>query len=569
MTIQITLPTGVGLAPRYGPLFGQSGFMDQHGVGYLYPHMGGDISQSRQIDMYRYTILGENKGPKNGPTYKAEWEDLIDKAIGEIYKFFIKRAQGNDPVIKIVGNQVTFRSTFDLERILNDDIWRAVVVNLYEKFPKAWPSSNESYYVPAFMGGSIPWTFIVENNYECFISTPTNSIGGLTRIRYNKGVWQGWKNYQKFKTKIHGPDWEYLYKLYSDSKMKVTTTTDIINFLNHRTFNPMEYKPVSNGQKMTFSNMAYIIMNTLNLRLFELTRQQLDLPDWKISTKYESIMRNVSDEQVARAFTVISDTWNNTQIKVPVGDLPSVSTLMILPIELDNQVSGKCAYQFGFDKGAWLGEPRLNFCQVRVNGDDSEEELEESNGKLRWVRIKTINAAESEEYVTYHRTFGTYHGSSLDKEANFIINQIAPLESYTIKPVTVGMKLEPRHWKIVFDAIDSVNPITTTANSNIHYLFNQKSQYGPKFYLPDIDGLQDVKIDGAYISEFLIRMAAKRGIAKLRKAAKASEEYSEGKKATTQKELDKIEGDIENLGTFIDAASKMQAERQGSEQSED
>lgn len=536
MTIKITMPTGVGLSPRYG-LFGISGYMNEHGTGYTYPHIGGDISQSNQIDMYRYTrVHGKDS------LSEIKFKKSLDREINRLYQILTKKIRGQDPAIRVVKNRVEFKSAFDLERFLNDDIWRSVTLNIYEQYPKDHSQMSEQFYVPAFMNGCIPWYFTVEKDYEVYISTPNNTLGGLTRIRYNKGVWEAWKQFQGYKLKTSGLIWEYLYKLYSDSKMKVTSTNDIINFLNHKTFNPMEYEP---SKEIAFNNLEYIIMNTIDLKLFELTRQQLDLPDWKFTTKYESIMRHVSDEQVAKAATTFKETWNSTQIRVPSGDLPSVASLYILPITtmsgIDKKKTDKQGFRYGFDQGGWNNEPRVGLVEVLASEKTPFEELadERLNADLEWVRIKTINATPDEQYVTYHRTFGTYHGSSLDKECNFIVNQIAPLESYTIKPETVGMKLEPRHWKIVFDSIGSVLPIASTANSNIHFLFNQKSFYGPKYYLPDLDGFQDPVKDGAYHTVSLrARIAIKAN--DMVASVKARADRAAERKAVREKEAEEV-----------------------------
>lgn len=500
----VTLPLVGGMANRYG-VVGHGGYMDDYAQMWIWPTIGGSISQNDgigDVTLYRLPQTPNARLYPKEAAGVAAWQNEVSiqmrKLRGELIDSGLVRSEHD-------GLGLSFSSRSKLNKFLTLEVWNTVTNDIYEKWDPGYTLKKEVYFVPTFYGpkSRLPWTFNVKDDYEVYIDTPKTSIAGVTRIRYNKGVWMALMTYFGFKPKTAVLVWEMLYKLYTEDVTKRMSSDNIFDIIMRKVMNPCAYQG-------TFPILHYIISVVTLSRLYELTRAQLDLPDWRLDTKYYIEIENVSDEEVKKNMTAISESWSQGQVRTPIGDLPKVQDLKILPIigearQVQRTVRGKrllnklqpkhepreegsvgynfADFGYGFDDGEWNDEPRLFLTEISKHKDV------EDPGNLDWVDLKVLNPTDHEAQISHNRTFGTYHSSSLDTDSAIIISSIYPIEIYTTKPKLYGMKLEQKHWRVNFDTTPDINPVTEASVGTVHFLLNQKSFYGPNYYLVDIDDL--------------------------------------------------------------------------------
>lgn len=488
-------PLTISPASRRG-LFGIGGYLDEHARMWMWPVVGGQITYANgegTIDIFRVHDLDVEMLLIPDKGRNTSWYEDIVEEMGKIKKELL--SQGicyTDP-----NGRVIFNTRYDFERFLNLNVWQSSVLRIYERFPRGAALYSECFYASAFMSGLIPWRFTVQpGEFEVYIEPPRNSLAGLTRVRINKGVFLGYSYLLGFNKRWAAKVWEMFYKQ-NTSNVKLTSVDDIINLLSKKSMNPLTYV----SPNRTFDSVDYTIMAVFYLKIYEQTRQSLDLPDWKFSTKWHTIVRGVADAQIEQIFKIISDSWTRSQVLVPDSDLKYIAENNILPIT--NDIGGynpKDLKVTGFSDIQGSPESRIPV----VDMVEIKEEVSNEDGLVRlpvykWVEIYTYNPVQNVANIAYNRLFGNYHAASLEGEAQIIIDSVFPQDLYTEKPQTVGMKLEPRHWKIIFETYYGTNPIGYTSSDVYHFLFGQASIYGPNHYLIT---LRSLSIEPPYSEAF-------------------------------------------------------------------
>lgn len=481
----VTQPLSISPASRRS-LLGVGGYLDKDANLFIWPVIGGQITFSNgsgRLDVYRTHRMKYHATRGNVNLYE-EWVNRIITELRRIKANLIS----HDIAVVDANGKVTFKTRYDFERFLALEVWSSAVLNIYEKFPREIADYSERFFCASFAADQpMAWRFdVVPGPFEVYITPPTNTLAGITRVRINKGIWTALMKAMGVRARMSCILWEMFYKEFSSSE-KAVTIEDIINLLSKKSMSPVDYDG-------NFDNLDYIITMVMVLKIWEMTRQGIDLPDYKISCEWHSIVREVADAQVETTFSVISNSWNTSQVRVPPSDLPHVADLNILPITRNESIKYN-------DQVKVLSNKILKgFDLLDANSSISREvpvvgfnEIIESSviPTYRWVEIKCFNAVDNGQNIAYNRLFGTYHAATLDQEATIIIGSVFPQDLYTEKPTTVGMKLEPRHWKIIFEAFFGMNPIASTPSGYIHFLFGQASIYGPNHYFVDIMSLFD------------------------------------------------------------------------------
>jgi len=468
MVSQVTEPLTTSPTSRYGEI-GFAGYLDDNGASWWYPEIGGQVVFANGRGEYT-----EWRVPVLDHDVHAQWQQqALQPAIDDL----VQAAISHGGIIEVNPHHYYFNSEFDLDRFLALDVWETNMLRLYEQFNRIagreMANREEAFYAPAFTGTRIARSFTMDDTYDCFLQTPINSLAGITRVRWNKAYWQALNISMGFAPKIGPLRWKRFYKLFN-GKEKYVTSDDILNYLASFGNNPLEY--VGN-----LSSLTKLIRRVMTLKAYEITRQAIDLPDWESNREFVSIVRNVSDEQVNKNFEIISNNWQRGQILVPEGDLTTVDTINILPL-MEVTPAFATGFVDGFDFGIYGADPKVSICQV------TDFRQAGVNPFLHWVEpVRVINDVANASFVNINRVFGHIHSATLEKEAILRISMIYPVDTYREKPLTMGMKLEKRHWPIHFEDIAVTTPIWSTPYDNVHDLFNQASWLGPKHWMVDLN----------------------------------------------------------------------------------
>lgn len=501
MPFDVDMPLTLAQASRMS-IVSMGILLEETGVAWPYPVIGGSIQFSSLKGTM--TVMRNCTMDFKSKQLKAWYRYVVTPAIADLVMAFAKFTTGTDQMI-------SFESQFDLERWLASDVWQQLVRRVTSSFPRNdCVGYTEKFYGFGFTDSDINWSFFVENkNFECFIVPPSDDLGGITRVRQGKGLFSAIMTFFGFKFKSLGTWWEFFEKNYGTKDVKTVSYSAIINWLAGKGNTPVGF----NG---AIQLPAYCLWKALILKIFEIVRQQVSLNDWKIELPYSVIMRNVGDKQVTDHFTTCYQDWNSTQVRVPVGDLPHMSDLKLLPITTTHETTRwDASFNNSVTTGTGRNRPVVKIFQIepltmqkyiydvefrtvidKKTGEEKDVPIEKTKDyamsknvapDLIWVTIKNFTATDNEQYLAYNKQFGTKTASDTTKRAVCLVNVVYPSEFTTRKIYIPGQEIEPNQWPITLRTLNDNHPPAQVADSRVHLLFNQKTIYGPNYYLIDYD----------------------------------------------------------------------------------
>jgi hypothetical protein len=267
------------------------------------------------------------------------------------------------------------------------------------------------------------------------------------------------------------------------------------------------------------------------LKIFELVAQNLSLEDWFYEADVQMILRQTNEDDIRRLLDTVYEYWNHDQVQVPAGELSSTSEIDILPIMPEYNALDKSRYAIKMAEGGTNATPNLKkrILQAKLEGDDldygmlsahsefmhtepvvyiTEVIANAQEAEAKWasegfenftpeegfiaefVRIRTINATDQIDYITYNKYTGRYSGLTLEQDSSFLINVVFPLELFLKYPDhAVGVRIRKEEWQLEYQMMKPYKALFNVKYSRERFLYGQKSFLGPKYYLFDTEDL--------------------------------------------------------------------------------
>jgi len=439
-------------------------------------------------------------------------------------------------------------SQYELEKWFTIDTWANITRAIYENFPKSIVenlngthqerffafSFSEEDGVPTVLPGS---TEITDEGY-LYITPPSNSQANVTRVYINQAIWIALCNILGYSTKGAILMWEEISLDYSNKKM--VTPNDLINWLARDGHNPVGYVDFfnqaanallqpANGiggiDRQAVEMLSNMLVRLVLLKVWQLTAQALSMEDWKFQTTYDIYHAGLPDSQFEEALQAVNERWKNTQLHVPVGSMNAkINDLYILPITTTTArgyYTPAVVVNFGeqHDNSYMAGYPAVVFNEIRFDvighlnstgvmnfgfsnslfhsseheNANAETEMAFSKGQYCLVDIVNLTATQNEEILSYNRLTGELDGVSANDESDAVIRigVVYPSNLKVCPPDILGLKLERRHWPMIYQYLAIRDPIVVVGTSRESNFYCQQSFTGPNYYLVNSYGLID------------------------------------------------------------------------------
>jgi hypothetical protein len=475
-------PLSVSPASRYG-ITALGGLIDR-GTIIMYPTIGADIQFSPStrkgtVDILRYADVKDT-------VERGDWHILCDKVRAKIRSIITdKMSQTTDN--EDDKERTTFKSSYELEKILFTDIINSIIKELYEKFPKR-SIIGEGYYVGGFISdttvkgqgaiGTVKLSdeFTKESEdlgFEYYVKSPLDTYHVITRIRVNKSIWQEWMLHLGISRPLGIINWLYYHDVHAQNQQIIKTIEDVFNILDRISQNPMMNKVPELADYLTDHIITY--------QLWNLTALGLKREEWIYESEYTITLPEANSQAAMIMIENIASTWNKSQVELDSADMSPKSTLRVLPFtdqegkyfERIQDVTNK-----DLDDESIM-EPWLNFTKLVYNVKQSDP--------LNFVRIRTINAmpdgAEKSNAVIFNRYLG-WIGSLNDETSQLSLSYIQPWVLGRERPIHKNMSFEREFWPIVYlDSDSMLKAPLEVKNLTEAYLYGLRSFLGPKNYL--------------------------------------------------------------------------------------
>lgn len=536
---------------RYG-VGGVSAYINEEGQIFPYRNIGGDVRFSGyegDITVFRCPVMNYNG--KNTARLFAEWRDRVKHSISTMTEEFLKLALINtqwnrerepDPIsidlwsenMSDVMDQLYIRNEYMLNRWFVLQTWDPIISDIYEGFSayrsfigtndsKETSVKREKFFIASFAdakGSSVPLPSILRtaSGAELIIEPPKASLAGITRVYVNMGTWLAVCAALGMSTKYAMMKYLTFETLYSTNKQ--VTVKDLLAHLAAEGFSPTGYvedfyeknfteaaRNFTNwGTEFKADDLAFratrlvwdLIMSTFLLKLFSMVSQAIKPEDTRFTTKYSIFFPKMSDEQAVNQLKLLNDHWQTDQLHVPSGTLNSRFELLVLPIRRLDSEGYKVHIPINKDKhqhdsSEYESHPAIIFSDLDFK--DMSELSEEGGATYEFVDLAVINNVIDEQILSLNKITGEIE--MIDRPSVGIFGIVYPYSLHTIRPLSVAMKFEERHWPIIYKWFIPRMPIVTLHTRQEHSLYNQQSFFGPRKYLfnsaPLVDADDTVK----------------------------------------------------------------------------
>jgi hypothetical protein len=504
-----------------------------------------------ELHLYRTPLLTRDNN-------YTQYVDKVVMAIERITTDICKRVVVNEDVMtdlygdnidqyeefyKELMNRIYIRSEFQLMEWYITTGWNQVIRSIYEGFEKKITKvpGKEKFYAATFVNREspeithIPGTIDLADGAHLFIKQPDNSLANITRIVINKGVFLTTCEAFGYNNCSAALLWEFYNTMIGDGEV---TVDKVLKVLALDGFRPVGSQDSNMNAGTTDEDRKYsIIYNFVKhlvlLRVWSMTNQSLNINDWKIVVPYHIFYENMPDAQFEKQNAILTEYWNNTQIKVPDGSLSRRLDLYILPItsmlsrgyqveRVTNEDGGTVQH----DSSQYAGYPCVSFCRINfehklfVKDRDKPISTEMNEGKLTdttnievavegidtpkeddgtgalvpkialdvyvWVELKILNAVDTSYILSYNKVTGEIDSLAIEEEANIRVGIVYPHNfKRAHKQSITGMKFEKRHWPLIYSYQLLRNPPVSVGMEEELMFYNQQSLYGPHSYLFD------------------------------------------------------------------------------------
>jgi hypothetical protein len=516
MSIQRSdIPAAFQPPSRYG-ICGVGGYKDHNGFLYPMKVIGGEV---RFSDTEGEIAIARQPRVNYSAPELATWSEKFHEAVKKVAAK-IKLIMGDDTSAaeKRQGVQTsTFANRYELEKLLDAEVWTNITAEVYESFPKeaVYAISNETleesqfslrvrheqFYTMSFVRGQIPSIFTTKEGVDIYIAAPKNTMANLTRILVNKAVWVATCRMLGYKGKTAAYIWKYIFNVFSGSQDKSITAQDVINLLAKKGLNPISSKAIED-------NISHFTGIIFMMKIWEINRQNLSLEDWFTNVKWVVKMANTTDQMMVKMINTIYENWQHGQVLVPAGDLPSRADNLIFPVTNtptslnDDPTYGAQIFQkprntkgqfakmtkdaqraLSFES-AISPEPCVHITEILFDQNIPNYSVLTKPKLFGLVDVKLLNYTpkNNEEYISLNRIYGTYSGVTTE-EAAFCISIVYPVELFLRKPDTTGVNYEERHWQLRYVNSQGMRSLIQVETPGERFLYGQKSYLGPNYYL--------------------------------------------------------------------------------------